>query len=88
MPDATSTIEVTAHKSQANGYASLDANTKVPLAELPDGVVVDDVVLTGTAFQFYSGATAIGDPVSLLIANLDGGTPSSTTGGYVDGGTL
>lgn len=88
VPDATSTIEVTAHKSQANGYASLDANTKVPLAELPDGVVVDDVVLTGTAFQFYSGATAIGDPVSLLIANLDGGTPSSTTGGYVDGGTL
>lgn len=88
VPDVSSTIEVTSRRGAANGYASLDENTKVPVAQLPDGLAIDDVVLVGTAFQFYSGPTAIGDPISLLIANIDGGTPSSTSTGFVDGGTL
>lgn len=78
-------------KGQANGFAGLDSEALVPLAQLPPGVVIDDVGMVGDAVQFYSGVTAIGDPVALVLSVLDGGTPaSSTTSGqtaYIDGGT-
>lgn len=88
VPDASSTLEVTANKGQANGYASLGSDSKVPTIQLPAGVVIDGVTVVGDAFQLYSGATAIGSPVSLLIATVDGGSPSTTSDGYIDGGTL
>lgn len=50
--------------------------------------VVDDVAVVGDAFQFLSDGQPVGDPVSLLIAELDGGSPSSTSLQSIDGGTL
>lgn len=91
VPDATSTIEVTAHKGQANGYAELNSSAKVPLSQLPPGIVIDNVDLSGEALQFYSGATPIGNPIALVLSTLDGGNPQTTTTSsqtaYVDGGT-
>ena len=88
VPDASSTLEVTANKGQANGYASLDGDSKVPILQIPAGLVVDGVTLSGDSFQFTAQGSNVGDPISLLIASLDGGSPSSTSAGYVDGGTL
>lgn len=48
---------------------------------------IDTVVQTGSEIQFYSGSTLIGDPVSLVAVVVDGGTPSSTSSGTIDGGT-
>jgi hypothetical protein len=88
VPDASSTLEVTANKGQANGYASLGADSKVPTIQLPAGSFVDSVTVVGDAFQLYSGATPVGNPISLLIGVIDGGSPSTTSEGYIDGGTL
>jgi hypothetical protein len=68
--------------------AELDSGGKVPLTQLPAGSFVDGVTVVGDAFQLYSGDDPVGDPVSLLIAVVDGGSPSTTSEGYIDGGTL
>lgn len=88
VPDASSTLEVTANKGAADGYPSLDAAGKVPLTQLPAGSFVDGVTVVGDAFQLYSGDDPVGDPVSLLIGVIDGGDPYTTSDGYIDGGTL
>lgn len=77
-----------ADKGVANGIASLDGTGRVPAAQVPAGLVVDEVALVGDAFQFYSETVPIGDPISLLVAALDGGSPTSTGNGLVDGGTI
>ena len=39
LPDQSSTVEVTANKAVANGYASLDGNGKVPGSQLPNSIM-------------------------------------------------
>ena len=75
-------------RGAANGYASLDGGGKVPTNQIPPGLIIDGVTLQDTEFQFTSGGVAIGDPISLLVATLDGGSPTSTSSGYIDGGTV
>lgn len=77
-----------ADKGQVNGIASLDGTGRVPAGQVPAGLVVDEVALVGDAFQFYSETVPIGNPISLLVAALDGGSPTSTSNGLVDGGTI
>lgn len=82
--------EYTGNKGQANGYAELNSSAKVPLSQLPPGIVIDNVDLSGETLQFYSGATPIGNPIALVLSTLDGGVPQTTTTSsqtaYVDGG--
>lgn len=54
----------------------------------PSGTVVDGVSLVDTSFQFTAQGQPVGSPVSFLVLNIDGGSPSSTSAGYIDGGTL
>ena len=68
--------------------ASLDGTGRVPASQVPAGLVVDEVSLVGDAFQFYSENVPIGSPISLLVAAIDGGSPTSTSTGLVDGGTI
>lgn len=77
-----------ADKGQPNGIASLDSSGLVPTTQIPPGLIIDGVTLQDTNFQFTSGGTPIGDPISLLVATLDGGSPTSTSAGYIDGGTV
>jgi len=67
---------------------TLDGTGKVPLAQLPAGVVIDNAVRVDDSVQFYSGATTVGGPVSLVLAEIDGGTPTATSEGFIDGGTV
>lgn len=39
LPDTSSTVEVTANKGQASGYASLDSSGKVPIAQWADQTI-------------------------------------------------
>ena len=82
--------EDTANKGEPNGYASLDGDGLVPLIQLPAdiGGGIDSVSVGAESFQFYNGTTPVGDPISLLLSALDGGTPSTVTASRVDGGTL
>lgn len=66
----------------------LDETGRIPASQVPAGLVVDEVTVVGDSFQFYSEGQAIGDPVSLLIARVDGGSPVSTSLGSIDGGTI
>lgn len=77
-----------ADKGQPGGYASLDSSALVPVDQIPPGLVIDGVYVAGTNFQFTSGGVDVGDPVSLLVAALDGGSPTGTNSGYIDGGTI
>lgn len=77
-----------ADKGQPNGIASLDSSGLVPTTQIPPGLIIDGVTLQNTDFQFTSGGTPIGSPISLLVATLDGGSPTSTSAGYIDGGTV
>lgn len=48
IPDISSTYQVTSEKGEANGYASLNSNAKVPTSQLPalaitDVLVVEDI---------------------------------------------
>lgn len=54
----------------------------------PQGTVVDGVSRVGDSFQFYSGSSTVGSPVSLIIDLIDGGSPTSTSLGLIDGGTV
>lgn len=85
---ALSGKQSTSEKGQVNGYASLDGTGRVPVLQIPPGLIVDGISVVGDSFQFFSGTTAIGDPISLALESVDGGTPSTTTGSYIDGGTL
>lgn len=75
-------------KGQPDGYASLDGAGRIPVTQVPTGLLVDDVAVQGDSFQFLSDGQPVGDPVSLLIADLDGGSPSSTSIQSIDGGML
>ena len=77
-----------ADKGVTGGIASLDGSGRVPATQVPAGLVVDEVALVGNSFQFYSETVPIGAPISLLVAALDGGSPTSTSNGLVDGGTI
>lgn len=66
----------------------LDSSGLLPTEQIPPGLIIDGVTLQNTEFQFTSGGTPIGDPISLLVATLDGGSPTATSAGYVDGGTV
>jgi hypothetical protein len=54
----------------------------------PQGTVVDGVTLVDTSFQFTAQGQNVGSPVSFLVLNIDGGSPSGTSDGYIDGGTV
>jgi len=49
---------------------------------------VDDVRVDGDYLQFYLNNDPVGDPIPLLVSAVDGGTPSTTSQGSIDGGTL
>lgn len=68
----TTTVQMKSEKSAASGYASLDASTKVPIAEVPTGTTGTTVALgnhnhsgvyaaTGTTVTAGSGLTGGGD---------------------------
>lgn len=80
--------EDVSNKGSVNGYAALDETGKVPLTQVPTGVVVDGVQVSDDAFQLLSGETPVGDPISLLVSNADGGTPYTTSLLRIDGGRL
>jgi hypothetical protein len=46
------------------------------------------VAVVGDSFQFYSQGDPVGDPVSLLVAEIDGGSPFATDIAFYDGGTV
>lgn len=77
----------TSEKGQANGYASLNASARVPIAQLPDGLAVTSVVRTDGYLQFYSGAETVGGPVYLDADAIDGGTAATASLTTFDGGT-
>lgn len=80
--------EYTGNKGQANGYAELDSSGRVPIPQLPPGMVIDSVQVTSESFQLFSGGTPVGDPISLLLGGVDGGTPTAVTSVLVDGGIV
>lgn len=80
--------EWTGNKGQTGGYAALDETGRVPLAQVPPGVVIDGVQVSDDAFQLLSGETPVGDPISLLVSVADGGTPYTTEVLRIDGGRL
>ena len=59
LPDQSSTVEVTANKAVANGYASLDGNGKVPGSQLPNSIMtyegLHDVSANSPALTDASG---------------------------------
>lgn len=88
LVDDLAAKEDVSNKGSANGYAALDETGKVPLTQVPAGVVVDGVQVSDDAFQLLSGETPVGDPISLLVSNADGGTPYTTSLLRIDGGRL
>lgn len=48
---------------------------------------VDHVTRVGDAIQFYAEGSPVGAPISLLVSSCDGGTPTTTGDGFIDGGT-
>ena len=80
--------EYTGNKGQPNGYAELDSVGVVPLPQLPPGVVITGVEVGAESFQLLSGTTPIGDPISLTLGGVDGGSPTLVTAVHVDGGQL
>jgi hypothetical protein len=83
-------VEVTARRGQPDGYASLDGDGLVPLIQLPAdiGGGIDSVAVENDSLQFYNGTTPVGSPISLLVAAVDGGSPSTVTGAFIDGGLI
>ena len=73
-------------KGQANGYASLNASARVPVAQLPDGMAVTSVLRTDGYLQFYSGEELVGGPVYLDLDLIDGGSAASVSLTTFDGG--
>lgn len=80
--------EYTGNKGQMGGYAALDESGRVPLAQVPPGLVIDGVQVSDDAFQLLSGDDPVGDPISLLVSVADGGTPYTTEVLRIDGGRL
>lgn len=68
------------------GWGSLGLNLKGPQGDT--GPSVDGLVRNGDSFQVTVNGVAVGTALSLLIQNIDGGSPSSTSAGVIDGGTL
>lgn len=56
LPDVSSTLEVTANKGAANGYAALDSDGKVPTGQLPI-TQADWTTLQGKPTYVAAGAT-------------------------------
>lgn len=54
----------------------------------PQGTVVDGVERVDTSFQFTAQGSNVGSPVSLLVLSIDGGSPTATSSGSIDGGTV
>lgn len=54
----------------------------------PQGTVVDGVTQMDTSFQFTANGMNVGSPVSFLVLAIDGGSPTATSDGYIDGGTV
>lgn len=52
------------------------------------GTIVDGVTQQDTSFQFTAQGENVGDPVSFLVLAIDGGSPTATSDGYIDGGTV
>lgn len=78
----------TSEKDQPGGYVGLDMAGKIASIQLPAGMVIDSVQVMNDTFQLYSGGTPVGDPISLLVSSVDGGTPTTVTESYIDGGLL
>jgi len=87
-PAVVAAGETEADARAAISAAALDESGRVPLTQVPPGLLVDGVNRVGDTFQFTSGGTNVGDPVSLIVEVLDGGSPSTTAESSIDGGTL
>lgn len=87
-PQALAAKQDVSEKDQPGGYPGLDGSGLVAVGQIPPGLLVDGVNRVGDTFQFTSGGTNVGDPVSLIVEVLDGGSPSTTAESSIDGGTL
>jgi hypothetical protein len=76
-PAATS-IEVVTNKGMANGYAPLDAGGKVPVANLPDGILIDPAIttLTGTGSNALAAIVSTTLPLDRVLGVVVGSTLS------------
>jgi len=76
-PAATS-IELKTNKGVANGYAPLDADGKVPAANLPGGILIDPAIttLTGTGSNALAAIVSTTLPLDRVLGVVVGGTLS------------
>jgi hypothetical protein len=83
-PAATS-IELKTNKGVANGYAPLDADSKVPATNLPGGILIDSAIttLTGTGSNALAAIISTTLPLNRVLGVVVGGTLSfyQLTGG-------
>jgi hypothetical protein len=88
VPDASSTLEVTANKGQANGYSSLDANGRVPISQLPASLMQYIGVWNAdtNSPSLADGTGDVGDVYRVTVAgtrNLGSGSVAFAVGDYV-----
>ena len=54
-------------------------------------LIINDVEVLGDTLQFYSGTEPVGDPVTLALTVIDGGTPATAVTAsqtaFIEGGT-
>jgi hypothetical protein len=76
-PAATS-IELKTNKGVANGYAPLDSGGKVPVANLPGGILIDPAItaFTGTGTNALAAIVSSTLPLDRVLGIVVGGTLS------------
>lgn len=81
----TGNIRGPAGATGAAGPAGADGATGATGAT---GAGISNIVVVNDALQFYAGSNAVGSPVVVPGAVVDGGSPTATSEGSIDGGTL
>lgn len=82
----STTYEKVANKGQANGYASLDANSKVPSSQLPDAALLSLGSTSTTAYAGDKGAanaTAISS-LQTAVSTLESATTGLKSAAYTE----
>jgi hypothetical protein len=75
---APALIELKSSKGAANGYAPLDASGKVPVVNLPGGILIDPSIttLTGTGTNALAAILSTALPLNRVLGVVVGGTLS------------
>ncbi len=75
---APALIELKSSKGAANGYAPLDASGKVPVVNLPGGILIDPTIttLTGTGSTALAAVASTTLPLDRVLGVVNGGTLS------------